>query len=124
MIDSELPDTLSKLDMVKDVVTVKRVFGDAYEADGATVIPVAAVRGGGGGGGGEGRGPGEQGTGSGTGVGLGVQARPVGVYVVKDGGAVEWQPAVDVTRIVVGGQLVAVAFLLVVRSVLVHRRRR
>lgn len=123
MIDSELPDALSKLDMVKDVVTVKRVFGDAYQADGATVIPVAAVRGGGGGGGGQGTGPGEQGSGSGTGVGLGVQARPVGVYVVKDG-AVEWQPAVDVTRIVVGGQLVALAALFVLRSILVHRRRR
>ena len=121
MIDTELPDTLPELDMVKDVVTVKRVFGDAYEADGATVIPVAAVRGGGGGGAGEGRGPGEQG--SGRGVGLGVQARPVGVYVVK-GGGVEWQPAVDVTRIVVGGQLVAIAGLLVLRSILVHRRRR
>ena len=44
---------LSKLDAVRDVLTVKRVFGEAYEAHGLTVIPVAAVRGAGGGGGGE-----------------------------------------------------------------------
>lgn len=36
----------------RDVITVKRVFGDPYEKDGVTIIPAATVQGGGGGGGG------------------------------------------------------------------------
>jgi len=49
----DVADALSKLDAVRDVLTLKRVFGEAYEVNGVTVIPVAAIRGGGGGGGGE-----------------------------------------------------------------------
>jgi hypothetical protein len=52
-----------------------------------------------------------------------VQARPVGVYVVNHG-TVQWQPAIDVTRLALGGQLLALVGMLVLRSVLVHRRRR
>jgi NAD(P)H-hydrate repair Nnr-like enzyme with NAD(P)H-hydrate epimerase domain len=66
----------------------------------------------GGGGGGNG--------GDGTGAGAGLVARPVGVYVLR-GGEVTWSPAVDVTRIVLGGQLVAVAGMLLVRALLRHR---
>jgi uncharacterized spore protein YtfJ len=122
--DSNLASALSKLDAVKDSLTVKRVFGDAYEADGVTVIPVAAVRGGGGGGGGEeGSTPDAPGAGSGVGVGFGVDLRPVGVFVVKDG-TVTWSPSVDVMRIVLGGQLVALAGIIVLGGVLRHRRRR
>ena len=117
-----LSSALSKLDAVKDVLTVKRVFGDAYTVDSVTVIPVAAVRGGGGGGGGEGDAPEAQGTGSGGGVGFGVNVRPVGALVVEDG-AVSWVPAVDVMRIVFGGQLVAIAGILVIGRVLTHRRQ-
>src|SRR5512143_2659570 len=104
---SGVAGALSKLDAVRDVLTVKRVFGEAYESHGLTVIPVAAVRGGGGGGGGE-----DERQQVGAGAGVGVVARPVGVFVV-DGQTVRWEPAVDVTRIVLGGQLVAVAALLV-----------
>jgi uncharacterized spore protein YtfJ len=107
---------LGKLDAVRDVVSVKRVFGEAYEAHGVTVIPVAAVRGLGGGGGGE-----DDKQQLGAGAGIGVTARPVGVYVV-DEGRVRWEPAVDVTRIVVGGQLVAIAAILLLRR-LVGRRQ-
>ena len=32
----------------RDLITVKRVYGDPYEQDGMTVIPAASVRGGGG----------------------------------------------------------------------------
>jgi uncharacterized spore protein YtfJ len=113
---------LSKLDTVKDVLTVKRVFGDAYEVDGATVIPVATIRGGGGGGGGEGEGPGAEGTGAGGGSGFGVVVRPVGTVVIKDG-TVTWSPTIDAMRIVLGGQVVAVVGLLVLGHVLTHRRR-
>jgi uncharacterized spore protein YtfJ len=87
-----------------------------------TVIPVAAVRSGGGGGGGEGVAPDPHGTGSGAGLGFGVSARPVGVFVVKDG-AVTWSPSIDVMRIVLGGQLVACAAILAVSRILTHRRR-
>ena len=121
--ESPLSVALSKLDAVKDVLTVKRVFGEAYELGGVTVIPVAAVRGGGGGGGGEGDAPDAQGTGSGAGLGFGVNVRPVGAFVVKDG-TVTWSPSIDPMRIVLGGQLVALAGIFVLGRVLRHRRRR
>lgn len=121
--ESTLSSALSKLDAVKDVLTVKRAFGDAYEADGVTVIPVAVVRGGGGGGGGEGRTPDAEGTGSGAGVGFAVHVRPVGVFTVKDG-TVTWSPAIDVMRIVLGGQVVVVTGIVMFGRVLARRRRR
>lgn len=121
--ESALSRALSKLDAVKEILTVRRVFGDAYQADGVTVIPVAAVRGGGGGGGGEGAAPDGQGTGSGGGLGFGVSARPVGVFVIKDG-AVTWSPAIDVMRIVLGSQLVTVAAILMFGRIGARRRRR
>ncbi|HVE91253.1 MAG TPA: sporulation protein [Actinomycetota bacterium] len=96
----------------KDVLTVKRVFGDPYEKNGVTVIPAAAVRGAGGGGSGEG--PDGEG-GSGSGGGFGLTGRPVGAYVIKDG-VVTWQPAVDLTRVILGGQVLAVVMMLVLRS--------
>jgi uncharacterized spore protein YtfJ len=91
------------LEGAREAMTVRRVFGEAYEEDGVTVIPVAAVRGGAGGGGDE--------SGNGGG-GFGLQARPVGAYVVKDGD-VTWKPAVDPNRIVAGWQAVSVLGLLV-----------
>jgi uncharacterized spore protein YtfJ len=118
-----LDTALAHIEGVKDVMTVRRVFGEAYQADGVTIIPVAVVRGGGGGGGGEGDSGvnGKNGTGSGGGMGFGVDARPVGVYVVKDG-EVSWQPAIDVMRIVVGGQVLGLVAILAVRSLLRRRR--
>ena len=108
----KLATALSKLDAVRDVLYVKRAFGDPYQADGVTVIPVAAVRGGGGGGG-AGTAPDAAGTGSGAGLGFGVIVRPVGVFAVKDG-TVTWYPSIDVMRIVFGGQLVAVVGILAI----------
>ncbi|MER6950596.1 spore germination protein GerW family protein [Nonomuraea sp. NPDC000554] len=103
-----------------DVVTVKRVFGEPIQRGDVTVIPVARVAQGGGGGMGrrEGENP-EQGGGGGFGFG----ATPAGVFVIKDGD-VRWQPAVDVNRIVLGGQIVAVVLLLTVRAILKKRRKR
>lgn len=91
----------------RDALTVKRVFGDAYEVDGVTVIPVARLAGGSGGGGSE------QGDGGG---GFGLAAAPAGVYVV-DGGRVRWQPAVDVNRLVAAAAAVLVAAITTRRSV-------
>lgn len=118
---TQVDAALSRLDAVRDLLTVKKVFGDMYEKDGVTVIPVADVRGGGGGGAGEGIDPQRQGQGTGAGVGFGVKMRPAGVFIVKDGD-VSWMPAIDVTRIVIGGQFVALVGLLLVRQAMRRRR--
>ena len=107
------------LAQTRDAMTVKRVFGDPIERDGVTVIPVARVCGGGGGGGSTHGAAEEQGgsheTMGGGGVGFGLSATPAGVYVIKNG-EVSWEPAVDVNRIVMGGQIVgAIALLLIFR---------
>ena len=98
------------LNQARDLISVKRVFGEPYEKDGILVIPVAAVRGGGGGSGNQG------GDKKGTGGGMGLSARPVGVYRIKDG-EVKWIPAVDATRIALLGQVVGMVALLVIRSI-------
>lgn len=49
-------------------------------------------------------------------------ARPVGMYLIR-GDEVTWRPAVDVNRVVLGGQVVAVIALLVIRSILRSRLR-
>ena len=55
----------------RDVMSVKRVYGEPYEKNGLAVIPAATVRGGGGGGTGE-----NEGGESGGGGGFGMIARP------------------------------------------------
>jgi uncharacterized spore protein YtfJ len=115
---------IAVLDTIKesrDAISVRRVFGDPYEVDGVTVIPVARVAGGGGGGGGEGQGKDAE-TGSGFGTGFGLHARPVGVYEVRDG-TVEWKPTIDVGFIVRGGQVLAGIVAVCVTLVLLRRRR-
>ncbi|MEU8245525.1 spore germination protein GerW family protein [Nonomuraea sp. NPDC048916] len=108
------------LEQSKDAATVKRVFGDPIQQGDVTVIPVARV--GQGGGGGMGSGKGEHAE-QGGGGGYGLSATPAGVFVLKDGD-VSWRPAVDVNRIVLGGQVVAVVLLLTVRAIVRKRRRR
>lgn len=114
MTTTDLSSVLSRLDAVKDTMNVQRAFGEPYQIDGVTVIPVAKVGGGGGGGGGEGNQPNQPASGTGAGMGFGVGVKPLGVYVVKDG-RVTWQPALDVMRLVLGGQLVMLGALLVLR---------
>ncbi len=111
----------SVLDTVKQVVenaAAGKVFGSPISHDGITVVPVAKVSGGGGGGGGEG-----EGEGAGTGGGVGVSAKPLGVFVIKDG-KVDWQPALDLNKVIIGGQIVAVVALLVLRAFIKARARR
>ena len=48
MNDTQLSSVLDKLGAVKDAMTVSRAFGENYQVDGVTVVPVATVRGGGG----------------------------------------------------------------------------
>ena len=98
---------LAFIERARDTMTVRRVFGDPIERDGVTVIPAAKIRGGGGGGGDvEGNGGG----------GFGVAATPAGAYVLKNG-TVRWSPALDLNRTIFMGQVVAIVFLLTVRSV-------
>ena len=80
-IDSIVPDP-----------SAAQVYGQPYEtADGATVVPVAKVRG-------------RTRPGAPDGD-LRVNAKPVGVFVIKDGSA-SWVPAVDQTRIALLGELI------------------
>jgi uncharacterized spore protein YtfJ len=102
----------------RDTMTVKRVFGEPYEKDGVTIIPAARVQGGAGGGSGED----PQGRGGGSGSGFGVTARPVGAFIVRDG-ELSWRPAVDLNRIILGGQVVAVVALLTVRAIVKARSK-
>ena len=91
-------------------MTPRRVFGDPLQVDGVTVLPVATV--GGGGGGGQ---KGEQTHDSGVGFGLGVQ--PAGVFVIRDGDA-KWRPALNLNRVILGGQIVGLAAILTFGSAL------
>jgi uncharacterized spore protein YtfJ len=93
------------------------VFGEPYEQDGVTIIPVAAVAGGAGGGSGS-----ESQPNPGAGGGFGVSARPVGVYLIKEG-QVRWEPALDLNRVILGGQIVVAIVLLTLRSILTARAR-
>lgn len=109
----------------QEAITVRRVFGEPYQSDGLTIIPAASVRGGGGGGGGT-DGSAEAGVGQGaqgSGAGFGMTARPAGAYVIQ-GGEVRWRPAIDVNRIIAGGQVVAIVALLTLRAVAKARARR
>jgi uncharacterized spore protein YtfJ len=107
----DVVDVQQVIGEARDAITVKRVFGDPFEKDGITVIPAAVVKGGAGGGGGEDSRSGGRGEGS----GFGLSAKPAGAYILR-GDDVRWQPAVDVNRIVLGAQLVAVVALLTVRA--------
>ena len=96
----------------RDALTVKRVFGEPYEKDGLTIIPAARVQGAAGAGGGED----PQGQDKGSGGGFGMTARPVGAFIIREG-ELTWRPAVDATRIAIGGQVVAIVALLTARAI-------
>lgn len=115
-----------------DLLTVRRVFGEPVTRDGVTVVPVARVMGGGGGGSAAapaaGRSdddavaaPAGQEVAS-SGGGLGVHAAPLGVYVIS-GSDVTWRPALDVQRIITGGQAVGALAILTILVGLLRRRR-
>ncbi|HEY0119552.1 MAG TPA: spore germination protein GerW family protein [Cellulomonas sp.] len=116
-----------------EAFTVRRVFGEAYEQGGVTLIPVARVLGmvGTGAGGGEGAGstawlehlghgphephakpagadapdaPDTHGFGHGGGGGFGTWVQPLGVFVVDAKGA-RWQPTFDANLLILGAGL-------------------
>jgi uncharacterized spore protein YtfJ len=129
-------DVRQVVDEAREVLEGRRVYSEPYERNGVTVILASRVQGGGGGGAGEGEAPHgarqradadgqREGSGrqSGWGGGFGVNARPVGAFVIR-GDDVRWVPAVDVNRIVLGGQLVAIAAMLTLRKMARNRHRR
>jgi uncharacterized spore protein YtfJ len=98
------------LQRVEEAMTARRVFGEPVQVDGVTVLPVARVGGGGGGG--------QKGEHSGdSGVGFGIGVQPAGVYVIRDGDA-KWRPALDLNRVILGGQIVGLAAILTFGSLL------
>ena len=114
------------VDVVQEVNTsigAKRVFGEPFEKNGVTIIPAARIMGGVGGGEGEPRTT----DGSAKGVkptgiagGFGISGAPAGAYVIR-GDRVLWLPAIDVNRLMLGFQIVAVFFLLTLRTIVTTR---
>ncbi len=102
----------------RDMLTVKRVFGEPIDHNGIRLIPVARVRGGGGGGGG--RVPAGD---VGGGGGFGMIASPAGVFVIK-GDDVTFQPATNPERMALAGIAFAALAVLAIRSILVRAFRR
>ncbi|MGN8246435.1 spore germination protein GerW family protein [Cellulomonas soli] len=136
MSDSPRFDPTSIVRAASDTLSVRRVFGEAYERDGVLVIPVAKVMGATGSGGGVGEHRPESETavagqdgpvseGEGGGGGFGIRVRPVGVYVVDEHGT-HWRPTLDLNRVILGGQIVgaiAISVLGTVCALRVLRRR-
>ncbi len=90
----------------QDAMTVRRVYGEAIERDGATIVPAAMVLGGGGGGGDE--------AGNGGG-GFWLVGRPIGAWVIRDGD-VSWRPAVDLTLLSAVGVLTLIGLRRLLRG--------
>ncbi|WP_002621485.1 spore germination protein GerW family protein [Cystobacter fuscus] len=117
-------DVNEVIDRARDSFSVRRVFGEPIQQGEVTLVPAAWVRGGGGGGGGEG--PATEGaqaeekTAKGYGLGVGLNARPAGAFIVRNG-KVQWMPAVDVNRIVLGAQVLVGLFLMTIGKQLVRR---
>jgi len=152
------PATLTS--SANDTSSVRRVFGEAYERGGVTVVPVARVWAATGLGLGDGESGGSlpvgdwarrvrerfgrgaealddagasgdeaededddtaphggYGAGHGGGGGYGAVVRPVGVYVIDEHGA-HWRPALDLNRVILGGQLVAATALVSIGAAL------
>ena len=106
------------IDKARSNVSVREVFGEPYERNGVTLIPVARIRGIGGGGGGTGT----DGEGEGSGMGYGMRSEPVGVYVIS-GDSVRFEPAVNVNRIVAGSFAVAIVGIVWAPRILKQARK-
>jgi hypothetical protein len=84
-----------------------RVYGQPYEtADGVTIIPVARVRG-------------KTKPGADD-AELSLRAKPVGVFVIKDGKA-SWEPAVDATRIALMAEMIGLVSAALATLAMVRR---
>ena len=87
----------------QDAMSARRVFGEPVQAGDMTLLPVAIIGGGGGGG---------AKSASEAGAGFGLWARPAGVFAIRNGEA-RWRPAVNVNRVIAGGQITGVVAICV-----------
>jgi uncharacterized spore protein YtfJ len=140
-----IPDLGRISEAVAESFGVRHVYGETIERDGVLVVPAARVwsSGGAGAGGpelgaatgpaapegpaggaepGAGAEPDVRADGGGGGVGFGRRAEPAGAFVVDERG-VRWVPAVNVNRIVLGGQVAFVLAAAVVGWAVARRRR-
>jgi uncharacterized spore protein YtfJ len=88
---------------IQERFTAGIVYGDLVESDGTLLLPAARIAGGGGGGSDAERG---------EGGGFGLVALPAGAWVIS-GGKIRWKPAIDLTVVIAGGYLVAIAYFFV-----------
>lgn len=110
-------DTSEFINVARDAISLKRVYGEPYEKDGVMVITAARVYGGGGGGSGAISSGGQT-----LGGGYGLHATPIGAFAIANG-KVTWVPAIDLNRAILGGQLVTLALVLTFGSLLRTRMR-
>jgi hypothetical protein len=104
---SAQPEDMSSetLAVLADRLGRDQVFGEPVATEGGTLVPVLRVR---------------SGTSRGRG---GTTARAAGAFAIGRDGKVAWHPAVDVNRIVWGGQLALVAIAVAVATATGKRRR-
>jgi len=92
------------LDRTLKAMTASTVFGTPHTQGDITVIPAATVRGGGGGGVGS-----RNGEENGEGAGFWLHAHPAGALTIT-GDKVAWKVPFDLNKVILGGQVVGVAY--------------
>lgn len=102
------------LDRARDAMSVQRVFGEPIRDGDVTIIPVAKVSGGAGAGSGS--------DDEGGGGGFGMHATGIGVYEIRNGIAT-YKPAIDVNRVIMGGQMIAVVAIIIVGGIIRARMK-
>ena len=111
-------DAMGLLTDTRERMSQHTVFGEPITHEGIVVIPVARI------GGMAGAGTGNRSdTGTSEGAGFSMRVAPVGVFVIRNG-TVRWRPAVNINKIIFGGQVVAIVALLTVRSIVKATRCR
>ncbi|MQA12722.1 MAG: hypothetical protein GEV09_00720 [Pseudonocardiaceae bacterium] len=94
-----------------------QVIGTPVQQGKTTLVPATYMRAGGGVGGRAMRRRPDQATGGG-----GFVARPAGAWAIAEDGCVSWHAAVDINRIVLGGQLALAAVLIAATAAALRRR--
>ena len=103
-----LEEMLNRIGQVHDRASVKTVFGEPFQVNGRTIVPVAKVQYGFGFGVGRSKEKEkeEEESGEGGGGGAGVSIRPIAVLEIT-GQETKVKPVVDVTRLALAGMLLA-----------------
>ncbi len=103
-----LEEMLNRIGQVHDRASVKTVFGEPFQVNGRTIIPIAKVQYGFGFGVGRSKEKekDEEESGEGGGGGAGVSIRPIAVLEIT-GQETKVKPVVDVTRLALAGMLLA-----------------